>query len=218
MAGTTKGHLVANHQYEMSPNNEDAKSNRFVTTELLNEKLEECVKLQSLEHKLQSVERKLHSVVDRMLEHNLGFVDSKLGFFREELDALVKEEDSSTFEYKEEYKDEMTYARDTYMIMVMANSPISLEWIFGLGIFLLQFSMIIFVLEEVTDSTSAVGFMNIEMPLRMNNVGYNMAQFTTILVSCLLQGDIFSSFHLISELWLMLHDNSTIFLFNWLAR
>ena len=195
MAETTKGHLVANHQYKISLNDHDAK------TELLD--------------KLECIERKLHSVVegivDRKLERNLGLVDSKLGFFREELDALVKEEDSSTFNYNDEFKDEMMYARDTYMIMVISTS-LSLEWIFGLGIFLLQLTLIIFILEEFTDSTSAVGFMNIDIPLRMNNVMYPLAQFITILVSCLLQGDIFSSLHLITELWLMLHDNPTIFL------
>ena len=147
MAETTKEHFVANQQYKISLNDEDAKSNRFITTELFDKKL------QNIEHKL-----------DRKLERNLGLVDSKLGFFREELDALVKEEDSSTFNFIEEFKDEMMYARDTYMIMVISNS-LSLEWIFGLGIFLIQLAMIIFVLEEVTDSTSAVGLLSIDMPL-----------------------------------------------------
>ena len=35
MTETAKGHLVANHQYEISLNDVDAKSNIFVTIELL---------------------------------------------------------------------------------------------------------------------------------------------------------------------------------------
>ena len=72
MAETTKGHLITNHQYKISLTDEDAKSNRFITTELFDKKL-------------QNVERKLQNI-----EHNLGLVDSKLGFFKEEFDALVK--------------------------------------------------------------------------------------------------------------------------------
>ena len=197
-----------------SSDDEDA---RFHTVDFLKSQLD------SVEHNLRS-ERNLQikaleeiksnlEVVENKLESRLEVVESKLGsklgIINEEFNTLIKDKDSSDFEGNEELT-ETRYTEDAYMNMMMSTPFISLGWIFGFVIFLTQVVMVVLIFQELRLTSFGVHLRDIAR-LRAPSLEYTVAQFFAIIVSCLLQGDIFSSFHLTSELWLKLRENPTLF-------